>query len=96
MSSNWTAKGDGWQLSWTDAEPYLEGPSDIRLAVLRELFKEDGVLVTPTGPSLPADTSSAEAGAIIVARLYPEAEWGNFPDLGSLWDDGTYSDDAVF
>ena len=96
MSSEWKASADGWQLSWTDSKPYLEGPTDVVLKVLGELFREDYVEVTPTGPFLSADTSSAEAVAIIVARLYPEAEWENFPDLTALWDDGTIPDDAVF
>ena len=83
-------------MSWSDSEPYLTGPSEIVLEVLRELFKDEDVMVTPTGPSLPADPSSSEAVAIVVSRLYPEATWEGFPDLTALWDDGTIPDDAVF
>jgi hypothetical protein len=95
VSSNWTAKVQDWEVSWSDASPYLTGPSEIVVEIISELFKGDGVLVTPTGPTLPADVSSSEAVALIVARLHPEASFDSFPDLVPLWDQNL-PEDAVF
>lgn len=86
MSSRWLALGDDWRLSWSDAEPYLTGTPDKVVAVLRELYKNDDVMVTVTGPALPAEVDSGEAVAIIVSRLFPDARWVDFPDLTKLWD----------
>lgn len=95
MSSNWTAKAQDWTVSWSNASPYLEGSGAVIVEVLRELFQNDGVLVTPTGPTLPAEVSSSEATALILARLYPSATFENFPDIEALWDQNL-PEDAVF
>ena len=96
MSSNWTARADRWIVEWSADEPHLQGTPEVVVAIMRRVQEDEALMVTPTGPSIPAELSSAEACAVATLQLYPQAEFTNGPDLTALWDDGTIPDDAVF
>lgn len=64
MSSEWSASGDGWAITWRPQPPHLSGSPDVVREVERRLAAQDVILATPTGPLIASDP--AEPLAVLV------------------------------
>jgi len=94
----WAAEvAPGVVLTWTPPGR-LSGNADLLDQVLDVLDGHEALLLTPTGPSIPATVEDRAAVFAVVVNLYPAAAFsGDVPDLEALWrDDVPPGDDVVF
>lgn len=87
MSSNFRAIIERQEITWQSAEPHLQGSPNLVVTIQREIFRNDLVMITPTGPAIASTLTSAEAVAAVISQLYPQAEIIDGPDLTALYTD---------
>lgn len=81
----WTARRPGARLTWTPSG--VDGDRAACAFVEEYLATHDDVLVTATGPSVPATMEHPAAVYVLVARLWTDATFsGDVPDLAALLD----------
>ena len=91
---------------WLPVEPHIlpEEANDQSVAIVSSIYgalneignSEGRISLSPVGPHLAPDVSSAEAVFYIVGLLYPQAKfYGDAPDNLDLGLDDTQDDDSV-
>ncbi len=88
---------ENWYVAWSADQPYLQGTPEIIAEIEDYLLRNSELMVTPTGPSIGSELSDPFAVALAIIQIFgDEVEFTNMPDFQSLWDDGSFPDDAVY
>lgn len=82
--SRFELAGDGWTVGWTSVgPPYLYGTPAVVAAARLMLAQQDYIMLTPTGPAVPADEADplAVLGAVAATAGPSTLTAGTLPQI---------------
>jgi hypothetical protein len=91
VSSEWSAGGPSWKITWTPDG--ITGSRHVVTEILVELSRETELAVTPTGPVVPSVPSNSLAVLVALSRASADVRWtdGETPRIA-----GDYPPDAIY